>query len=110
MACLPVPSFWRRPKVAPQSEAPRLFWVVLPHERCTPAGLFLAGRPSMKGMVVVNLGQSELIKNYNLENPSSQLEVGHVILETLAASSGYIDMPVSPSYTQQMHLCSVYIL
>ena len=86
MACLPVPRFWR-PKVAP-CQTQTLFRVTLPHDCSTPAGLFLAGRPSMKGMVVVNLGESELINNYNLENPSSRLEVGHVILETLATCSG----------------------
>ena len=45
------------------------------------SGLRIAGYSSMRGIVIVDLGRSEVIKEWNLENPRSRLEIGHVILE-----------------------------
>ena len=45
------------------------------------SGLRIAGYNGMRGIVIIDLGKSEVVRDWNLENPGSRLEIGHVILE-----------------------------
>ena len=74
-----MPSFFprRARRVLPET----VFQVTLSGHAGAFAGLRIAGTSGMEGMVVVDLGRSEAIKQWNRENPLKALEIGHVILE-----------------------------
>ena len=67
----------RRPKVAP--EIPETaFRMTL---RGKVKGILVGGHERVKGLMVVDLSQSGAVEKWSAENPGSELEIGHVIIE-----------------------------
>lgn len=79
-----LPSFMRRRRAQVVPET--VFKMTLPGHAGSLAGLRLAGVSEMEGIVVIDLGRSQVIKKWNLENPGSELEIGHVIIEVNGVS------------------------
>lgn len=44
-------------------------------------GAMMCGQPDMPGLVVIKLGNSENLQQWNVQNPNERIEVGDVILE-----------------------------
>ena len=73
---LALPSVSKR-QVLPES----LFMMTLRNRQSSGLGWLLATHKSVQGLIVVHLGESKAIRNWNHENPESALKEGHMIVE-----------------------------
>lgn len=71
-----MPRWMRRRQVAPEP----VFKMTL-EKHGNPYAVRLAGHPSVQGVIVVDVSQSEAIRKWNEENHEHALQMGHVIME-----------------------------
>lgn len=84
MACFSLRTFGfgsRPVQTSPESSESSSYRVRLEANVGTPVGMTLAGYTGLGGLLVIDLGVSEVIRKWNCQNPNDQLEVGYCILE-----------------------------
>ena len=100
MGLFSMPTWTRRPKVAPETPETG-FRMML---RGEVKGILLGSHEQVKGLVVVDLKESETIEKWSAENPGCELEVGHVIIEVNGSTDTLVMLESLRSEAEKLNI------